>query len=117
MSRKKSLLHEELDKRISKAEDRRKQRYVVEDECAQTEMTEGHLESFGNRRSLRRGRKKSNFQIELDRLMSEAEDEQSLISQCETADHIDTNSLSMTKGFNLSVDGAELSCMYACIIP
>ena len=49
--------------------------------------------------------------------MSEAEDEQSLISQCETADHIDTNSLSMTKGFNLSVDGAELSCMYACIIP
>ena len=48
--------------------------------------------------------------------MSEAEDEQSLISQCAMADHIDTDLLSMTKGFNLSVDGAELSCMYACII-
>ena len=50
MSRKKSLLHKELDKRIIKAEDRGKQRYAVEDECAQTEMTEGHLESFRNRR-------------------------------------------------------------------
>ena len=57
MSRKKSLLHKELDKRIRKAEDRGKHRYAVEDECAQTEMTEGHLESFGNRRSLRRGRR------------------------------------------------------------
>ena len=80
----------------------------MEDECALTEMIEGHLESFRNR-SLRRDRKKSNFQIELDRLMSEVEEEQ---SSCATADHIETNSLGMTK---LSVRGAELAKWYACI--
>ena len=74
MSRKKSLFQTELDKRVSKADDGGKQRYTVEDEYAHIETTEGHLESSGIR-SLRRGRKKSKFQIELDRLMSEAVEE------------------------------------------
>ena len=107
MSRKKSLFQTELDKRVSKADDGGKQRYTVEDEYAHIETTEGHLESSGIR-SLRRGRKKSKFQIESDRLMSEAEEEQ---TSCATADpDTETNSLSMTKG--LLIDEAELSGKY-----
>ena len=101
--RKKSLFHKELDKRISDTEDAGKQHYTVEDdsECAaHTKTTEGHLES-SRHHSLRRGRKKSNFQVELDRMMKEIEEEQ---TNCATADHTET------KG-NL-IDGAELSGMY-----
>ena len=54
------------------------------------------------------GVEKSKFQIELDRLMSEAEEEQ---TNCATADSdTETNSLSMTKG--LLIDEAELSGKY-----